>query len=83
MRMDGPMQLYAFADGSLMNETKRRSRAGRLLKMAGAVISAKTNKSTTVHLSSTSIEGSAACDAALDIVGTRHLLEEIGIWYTE
>ena len=79
----GPMQLYAFADGSLMNETKRRSRAARLLKMAGAVISAKTNKSTTVHLSSTSIEGSAACDAALDIVGTRHLLEEIGIWYTE
>ena len=66
-----------------MNETKRRSRAARLLKMAGAVISAKTNKSTTVHLSSTSIEGSAACDAALDIVGTRHLLEEIGIWYNE
>ena len=51
--------------------------------MAGASILAKTNKSTLVHLSSTSIEGSAAVDAALDIVGTRHLLEEIGIWYNK
>ena len=79
----GPLQLYAFADGSLMGESKRRSRAARVLKMAGASILAKTNKSTLVHLSSTSIEGSAAVEAALDIVGTRHLLEEIGIWYNK
>jgi len=77
----GPMQLYAFADGSLMGEAERSSRAARLLKMSGAAISAKSNKTTTKHLSSTGVEGEALCDAALDIVGTRHLLEEIGIWY--
>jgi len=64
-----------------MNETKRRSRAARLVKMSGAAISAKTNKTTIVHMSSTSVETEAACMAALDIVGLRHLLEEIGIWY--
>ena len=77
----GPYQIYSFADGSLMQETKRRSRAARLVKMSGAAISAKTNKTTIVHMSSTSVETEAACMAALDIVGLRHLLEEIGIWY--
>ena len=64
-----------------MGEAGRSSRAARLLKMSGAAISAKSNKTTTKHLSSTGVEGEALCDAALDIVGTRHLLEEIGIWY--
>ena len=51
--------------------------------MAGASVAAKTNKTTTVHLSSASVETEAACHAALDIVGIRHLLEEIGIWYNK
>ena len=66
-----------------MNESKRRSRSARLVKMSGAAISAKTNKTTTVHMSSTSVETEAACQAALDIVAMRHMLEEIGIWYNE
>ncbi len=41
------------------------------------------NKTTTVHMSSTSVETEAACQAALDIVAMRHMLEEIGIWYNE
>jgi hypothetical protein len=41
--------LYAFADGSLMGEAERSSRAARLLKMSGAAISAKSNKTTTKH----------------------------------
>ena len=51
--------------------------------MAGASVAAKTNKTTTVHLSSASVETEAACHAALDVVGIRHLLEEIGIWYNK
>ena len=46
----------AFADGSLMNESKKRSRTARLVKMAGASAAAKTNKTTAVHLSSASVE---------------------------
>ena len=34
-------------------------------------------------MSSTSVETEAACQAALDIVAMRHMLEEIGIWYNE
>ena len=79
----GPFVISAFADGSLMNESKSRSRVARLVKMAGASIAAKTNKTTTVHLSSASVETEAACHAALGIVGIRHLLEEIGIWYNK
>ena len=79
----GPFVISAFADGSLMNESKSRSRVARLVKMAGASVAAKTNKTTTVHLSSASVETEAACHAALDIVGIRHLLEEIGIWYNK
>ena len=48
----GPFVISAFADGSLMNESKSRSRVARLVKMAGASVAAKTNKTTTVHLSS-------------------------------
>ena len=77
----GPFQIHAFADGSLGNESKSRSRAARLVKMSGAAIAAKTNKTTTVHVSSCSVETDAACQAALGIVALRHLLEEVGIWY--
>ena len=64
--------------------TQDASRSARLVKMSGAAISAKTNKTTTVHMSSTSVETEAACQAALDIVAAmRHMLEEIGIWYNE
>ena len=51
--------------------------------MAGAGVAAKTNKATTVHLSSASVETEAACHAALGVVGIRHLLGEIGIWYNK
>ena len=79
----GPFVISAFADGSLMNESKSRRRTARLVKMAGASVAAKTNKTTTAHLSSASVETEAACHAALDVVSIRHLLEEIGIWYNK
>ena len=34
-------------------------------------------------MSSTGAEIDAACATALDVVGVRHLLEEIGIWYNK
>jgi hypothetical protein len=65
-----------------MNESKSGSRTARLVKMAGAGVAAKTNKTTTAHLSSASVDTEAACHAALGVVGIHHLLEEIGIWCT-
>ena len=77
----GYLALYAFADASLMQEPGMLSRIARILKLGGACISAKTNKTTLKHMSSTGAEVDAACATALDVVGVRHLLEEIGIWY--
>jgi hypothetical protein len=55
----GPFVISAFADGSLMNESKSksRSRTARLVK----IMAAKTNKTTAVHVSSASVEPEAAC----------------------
>ncbi|MFB1018904.1 MAG: hypothetical protein QMC37_01515, partial [Flavobacteriales bacterium] len=77
----GYLALYAFADASLMQEPGMLSRIARILKLGGACISAKTNKTTLKHMSSTGAEVDAACATALDVVGVRHLLQEIGIWY--
>ena len=71
------LSMYSDSDWAGCIET-RRSTSGILAMMSGAAVQWKSNRQSTVAMSSTEAEYIAGAEAAMLIIGLRNLLKEVG-----